>query len=106
MTCFALGIVGAVMAQLTLVTGAGGFIGGQLVRDLLAKGVPVRAVDKKPLDEWYFRSSNAENLVADLQLAESCDRRQRALPTSIIWPPTWAAWASSRTTKPAACSRC
>ena len=62
------------MAQLTLVTGAGGFIGGQLVRDLLAKGVPVRAVDKKPVDEWYFRSSNAENLVADLQLAESCDQ--------------------------------
>jgi GDP-D-mannose 3', 5'-epimerase len=62
------------MAQLTLVTGAGGFIGGQTVRDLLAKAVPVRAVDKKPVDEWYFRSSNAENLVADLQLAESCDR--------------------------------
>jgi nucleoside-diphosphate-sugar epimerase len=35
------------MSQLTLVTGAGGFIGGQLVRELLAKGVPVRAVDKK-----------------------------------------------------------
>ena len=73
------------MAQLTLVTGAGGFIGGQLVRDLLAKGVPVRAVDKKPVDDWYFRSSHAENLVADLQLAESCDHgRQRVLPTSTI----------------------
>ena len=46
----------------------------RLVRDLLAKAVPVRAVDKKPVEEWYFRSSNAENLVADLQLAESCDR--------------------------------
>ena len=34
----------------------------------------MRAVDKKPVDEWYFRSSNAENLVADLQLAESCDQ--------------------------------
>ena len=58
----------------TLVTGAGGFIGGQLVSDLLSKGVRVRAVDKKPLDDWYFRSSQAENVIADLQLADACDR--------------------------------
>ena len=62
------------MAELTLVTGAGGFIGGQLVRDLLAKGIPVRAVDKKKVDEWFFQSPKAENVVADLQLAESCDK--------------------------------
>ena len=61
------------MSQLTLVAGAGGFIGGHLVRDLLAKGVAVRAVDKKPLEHWYFQSPNADNLVADLQLAEACD---------------------------------
>ena len=61
------------MTELTLVTGAGGFIGGQLVRDLSAKGVAVRAVDKKPVGDWYYRSAQAENLVADLQLAESCD---------------------------------
>jgi GDP-D-mannose 3', 5'-epimerase len=62
------------MAQFTLVTGAGGFIGGQLVRDLLANGVPVRAVDKKPVGEWYFQSPGAESIVADLQLADVCDR--------------------------------
>lgn len=61
------------MPQLTLVTGAGGFIGGHLVRDLVAKGVSVRAVDKKPLDHWYFRSQEAENIAADLQSAEACD---------------------------------
>ena len=61
------------MSELTLVTGAGGFIGGQLVRDLVAKGVPVRAVDKRPIEDWYLRSSDAENIVADLQLAEACD---------------------------------
>ena len=61
------------MPQLTLVTGSGGFIGGHLVRDLVAKGVSVRAVDKKPLDHWYFRSQEAENITADLQSAEACD---------------------------------
>ena len=48
------------MSQLTLVAGAGGFIGGQLVRDLLAKGIRVRAVDKKRLEDWYFLSNKAD----------------------------------------------
>jgi GDP-D-mannose 3', 5'-epimerase len=67
------------MSKLTLVTGAGGFIGGQLVRDLLAKGVPVRAVDKKQLGEWFFPTSEAENVVANLQLAEACDMVTRGV---------------------------
>jgi len=67
------------MSQLTLVAGAGGFIGGQLVRDLLAKGIPVRAVDKKPFSEWYFHSPKAENLIADLQLPEPCNRVTRGV---------------------------
>ena len=37
-----------------LVCGAGGFIGGHLVKSLLDNGADViRAVDIKPLDEWY-----------------------------------------------------
>jgi GDP-D-mannose 3', 5'-epimerase len=33
----------------------------------------VRAVDKKPLSDWYFCSPQAENVTADLQIAVSCD---------------------------------
>ncbi len=40
-------------AGLVLVTGGGGFIGGHLVADLKRAGHDVRAVDRKPLSEWY-----------------------------------------------------
>lgn len=49
-----------------LVAGGGGFIGGHLVADLLRQGLSVRAVDRKPLAEWYQVHADAENGVADL----------------------------------------
>ena len=37
-----------------VVCGAGGFIGGHLVKSLRARGIDVlRAVDVKPVSEWY-----------------------------------------------------
>jgi nucleoside-diphosphate-sugar epimerase len=60
------------MTELILVTGAGGFIGGQLVRDLERQNFEVRAVDRKPLKNWYYESSTAENLVLDLKEMGSC----------------------------------
>jgi GDP-D-mannose 3', 5'-epimerase len=50
-----------------LVAGAGGFIGGSLVRYFLNLGYKrIRAVDKKPLPDWFQQSSGAENLCLDL----------------------------------------
>ena len=60
------------MSDLHVVAGAGGFIGGHLVASLLADGLPVRAVDVKPIEEWCRRSDAAENVVADLRLAGPC----------------------------------
>ena len=60
------------MSQLTLVTGAGGFIGGHLVADLVAQGRRVRAVDIKPVHAWHQVSAASENIVADLRELASC----------------------------------
>lgn len=57
-----------------VVGGGGGFIGGHLVADLLRQGANVRSVDVKPLDEWYQRFPDAENLQLDLRGKENCER--------------------------------
>ena len=55
-----------------LVTGAGGFIGGHLVSDLVRSGHAVRAVDQKPLADWYQISPQAESLEVDVSDPASC----------------------------------
>src|SRR5437588_2673738 len=57
-----------------VVCGAGGFIGGHLVADLLRQGKKVRSVDLKPLQDWYQIFSGPENLQFDLQEKENCER--------------------------------
>ena len=59
--------------DLVVVGGAGGFIGGHLVADLAGAGARVRAIDVKPLEQWYQVHSGVENVVADLSLREACD---------------------------------
>lgn len=61
--------------DLILVAGAGGFIGGALVRRLMEQGFTrVRAVDKKPLDQWYQSLPEAECHCLDLRDRENSEQ--------------------------------
>ncbi len=60
--------------QKIVVAGAGGFIAGHLVKELLKKGHMVRAVDLKPVNEWYQLFPEADNMVLDLRIRDNCYR--------------------------------
>jgi GDP-D-mannose 3', 5'-epimerase len=60
--------------RMIVVTGAGGFIGGNLIASLRRKGVKnLRAVDVKPFEEWQQLFDDVENLCLDLNLKENCE---------------------------------
>lgn len=54
----------------SLVTGAGGFIGGHLVGRLLEDAHEVVAIDVKPQEEWYQYHDTAENYRGDVSQRE------------------------------------
>jgi len=61
--------------DLIVVTGAGGFIAGSLVKYFTDQGFTnIRAVDKKPVPTWYQRVPGVESLSLDLSYLENCKR--------------------------------
>jgi len=65
--------------DLILITGAGGFIGGALARYFHDLGYTrIRAVDRKPLAEWYQRVPGVECLSMDLSEKENAIRAVEA----------------------------
>ena len=56
-----------------LVCGAGGFIGGHLVASLMNEGhTNIRAVDLKPLGDWYQKFDGIDNRALDLAEKPAC----------------------------------
>ena len=63
-----------------LVCGAGGFIGGWLVRYLQENGfTSLRAIDIKPIDEWHQVLTGVDNRVGDLRVLETCKDAVRGI---------------------------
>ncbi len=61
--------------DLIVITGAGGFIGGNLALHFKKKGFTnIRAVDKKPLYEWYLHVPGVQNLCLDVSNEANCHR--------------------------------
>ena len=62
-----------VQAPRAVVCGAGGFIGGHLVKGLRRCGVDViRAVDVKPINQWHQVTESVENITLDLKDKRNC----------------------------------
>ena len=58
-----------------VIGGAGGFIAGALMRYFHDQGFTrIRAIDKKPLPEWYQRVPGVECLCMDLSHEDNCKR--------------------------------
>jgi GDP-D-mannose 3', 5'-epimerase len=63
----------ATTKRTALVAGAGGFIGGHLVADLLRdEQTVVRAIDIRPIDKWQQHFPQAESLQLDLSESAAC----------------------------------
>ena len=61
--------------DLIVITGAGGFIGGALARYFHEQSFTrIRAVDKKPLYQWYQRVPGVESLCLDVSYRDNCVR--------------------------------
>ncbi len=61
--------------DLIVITGAGGFIAGALTRYFHDQGfTKIRAVDRKPLPEWYQRVPGVESLCLDVSDEANCRR--------------------------------
>lgn len=58
--------------DLIVIAGAGGFIAGSLTRYFAEQGYTnIRAIDRKPLPDWYLRVPGVESICMDLSVEEN-----------------------------------
>ena len=72
-----------------LVVGAGGFIGGHLVKKLLENKNLITAVDIKPKEYWFQDYENAINHYSTDMKENNCRKVSKILIMFLIWPAIW-----------------
>jgi GDP-D-mannose 3',5'-epimerase len=82
--------------DLLVVARAGGFISGHPVQKPLEEGFKkLRAVDQKPVSDWYEVVQDVENLSLDLKKADACRDSTKVHNRFTTSLPIWAVWDSS-----------
>ena len=94
------------MKKTVLVCGAGGFIGGHLVANLIKENkYNIICSDIKPFEYWFQFFDDLKNFSTDLKELDSCLKVTKKLIMFIIWHVTWGAWALLRIIKLNVCCR-
>ena len=94
-----------IRGQRVVVCGAGGFIGGHLVKILKSRGASaIRAVDIKPFGEWYQTTADVENLSLDLQDKNNCCRAAEGVDAVFQLAADMGGMGFIENNRPSACS--
>lgn len=90
--------------DLIVIAGAGGFIGGALTRHFHDLGYTrIRAIDRKPLPDWFQRVPGVECLTLDLREQASAIRAVEGAAEVYNLACDMGAWDSSSITVSSAC---
>ena len=76
-----------------MVTGAGDFIGGHLVPNLIKKKYKVICADIKPIKKWFHVFKKTKKYSLDLKNYSNCLKIKKILTKYLISPVIWEEWA-------------
>ena len=89
-----------------LIVGAGGFIGGHLVKKLLNDGNQIVTSDIKPKEYWFQDFEEAKNFYSmDMKDISNCRKVQKTLIMYLTWLAIWVEWDLSKIIKQNVCNQ-
>ena len=90
-----------------LVVGAGGFIGGHLVKKLLENNNSITATDIKPKQYWFQDYDEVQNYYSmDMKDINNCRKVTKNIDYVLIWLAIWVVWVLLKIIKLNVCNLC